>query len=85
MKDMNLNLEFGFDLQPEPLPCLNEPLGEQLLRFDAFGKCTQAIVAGLKPLLILINDQTFTKTSNCWGVDNNSKGTNTNRIVVFRK
>lgn len=41
--------------------------------------------AGLKPELILINDQEFTKTANCWGVDNNSKGTNTNRIVLFRK
>jgi hypothetical protein len=43
------------------------------------------IAAGLKPLLVLINDQKFTKTANCWGVDNNSKGTNTNRIVVFQK
>jgi hypothetical protein len=43
------------------------------------------IKAGLEPLLILINDQKFTKTANCWGVDNNAKGTNTNRIVVFRK
>jgi len=41
--------------------------------------------AGLEPLLILINDQKFTKTANCWGVDNMAKGTNTNRIVVFRK
>ena len=41
--------------------------------------------AGLQPLLILINDQKFTKTANCWGVDNNFKGTNTNRIVLFRK
>ncbi|MFN7139083.1 MAG: site-specific DNA-methyltransferase, partial [Limisphaerales bacterium] len=41
--------------------------------------------AGLIPELILINDQKFTKTANCWGVDNNAKGTNTNRIVVFRK
>jgi hypothetical protein len=41
--------------------------------------------AGLNPLLILINDQKFTKTANCWGVDNNAKGTNTNRVVVFRK
>lgn len=40
---------------------------------------------GLEPCLILINDQIFTKTANCWGVDNNSKGTNTNRIVLFRK
>ncbi|MGO9201146.1 MAG: DNA methyltransferase [Limisphaerales bacterium] len=43
------------------------------------------VAAGLEPLLILINDQKFTKTANCWGVDNNFKGTNTNRIVVFRK
>lgn len=41
--------------------------------------------AGLHPELILINDQKFTKTANCWGVQNNSKGTNTNRIVLFRK
>jgi hypothetical protein len=43
------------------------------------------VAAGFEPLLILINDQKFTKTANCWGVDNNFKGTNTNRIVVFRK
>ena len=41
--------------------------------------------AGLKPLLVVINDQKFTKTANCWGIDNMSKGTNTNRVVVFRK
>ena len=41
--------------------------------------------AGLKPLMVIINDQEFTKTANCWGVDNNAKGTNTNRIVVFQK
>ncbi len=34
---------------------------------------------------IMINEQTFTKTANIWGVSNNSKGTNTNRIVIFRK
>ena len=43
------------------------------------------VAVGLKPLLILINDQKFTKTANCWGVDNNAKGTNTNRVVVFQK
>lgn len=41
--------------------------------------------AGLDPLLVLINSQAFTKTAACWGVDNNRKGTNTNRIVLFRK
>ena len=40
---------------------------------------------GLEPHLVLINAQQFTKTANCWGVSNNRKGTNTNRIVVFRK
>lgn len=34
---------------------------------------------------VLINSQTFTKTSNIWGVKNNAKGTNTNRIVLFYK
>ena len=43
------------------------------------------IAAGLQPMLVLINDQKFTKTANCWGVDNMDKGTNTNRIVLFRK
>jgi hypothetical protein len=43
------------------------------------------VEAGLEPVLVLINDQQFTKTANCWGVDNNAKGTNTNRVVVFRK
>jgi hypothetical protein len=43
------------------------------------------LAAGLQPLLVMINDQEFTKTANCWGVNNNAKGTNTNRIVVFKK
>jgi hypothetical protein len=43
------------------------------------------VEVGLEPILIVINEQKFTKTAKCWGVDNNSKGTNTNRIVVFRK
>ncbi len=34
---------------------------------------------------ILINEQIFTKTANIWGVKNNSRGTNSNRIVVFSK
>ncbi|MBK8575254.1 MAG: site-specific DNA-methyltransferase [Elusimicrobia bacterium] len=34
---------------------------------------------------VLINQQIFTKTSNIWGINNNSKGTNTNRIVLFSK
>ncbi|MCL1908749.1 MAG: site-specific DNA-methyltransferase [Holophagaceae bacterium] len=41
--------------------------------------------AGLEPLGIIINSQTFSKTANIWGVKNNAEGTNTNRIVLFRK
>ncbi len=37
------------------------------------------------PLCVVVNRQHFTKTSNCWGIDNNRKGTNTNRIVVCRR
>ncbi len=41
--------------------------------------------AGLEPKLVLINDQVFTKTANCWGVANSSKGTNTNRVILLQK
>ncbi len=41
--------------------------------------------AGLEAELVLINEQEFTKTANCWGVSNNKKGTNSNRVVLFRK
>lgn len=44
-----------------------------------------AMRAGFEPVLVLINAQKFTKTANCWGVSNNTKGTNSNRIVVLRK
>jgi hypothetical protein len=44
-----------------------------------------AASSGFHPELVLINAQDFTKTANCWGVTNNAKGTNTNRIVVLRR
>jgi len=31
---------------------------------------------------VMVNQQSFTKTANCWGVGNNRGGTNTNRIVM---
>lgn len=43
------------------------------------------LAAGFEALGLLVNEQIFTKTANIWGVDNNEKGTNSNRIVVFRK
>jgi DNA methylase len=36
-------------------------------------------------LFVMVNQQEFTKTANCWGVQNNARGTNTNRIVVLRR
>ncbi|MGD1005124.1 MAG: DNA methyltransferase [Methanoregulaceae archaeon] len=41
--------------------------------------------AGFTCEAIMINSQEFTKTSHIWGVDNMGCGTNTNRIVIFRK
>jgi hypothetical protein len=38
-----------------------------------------------KRLAVLVNQQEFTKTANCWGVNNNVRGTNTNRIVLLRR
>lgn len=38
-----------------------------------------------EPLCVVVNVQEFTKTANCWGVSNNAKGTNSNRIVVARR
>lgn len=43
------------------------------------------IKAGFTCDAVLINQQKFTKTSNIWGVNNMESGTNTNRIVIFRK
>ena len=34
---------------------------------------------------VMINQQQFTKTANCWGIVNGSKGTNTNRIVLLQR
>jgi len=40
---------------------------------------------GISPKEIYLNQQSFTKTSHCWGIENNKSGTNTNRIVVFQR
>jgi DNA modification methylase len=41
--------------------------------------------AGFRCIAVIINSQNFTKTSNIWGVSNNEKGTNSNRIILFQK
>ncbi len=43
------------------------------------------IKAGFVCKAVLINRQSFTKTSNIWGITNNKRGTNSNRIVIFKK
>lgn len=43
------------------------------------------LAAGFDCVGVLINEQEFTKTSNIWGVINNKGGTNSNRVVIFRK
>jgi hypothetical protein len=53
------------------------PLEEQVINA---GKA-----AGLRPIGILVHAQNFTKTAQCWGIDNNAKGTNTQRISLFQK
>ena len=43
---------------------------------------------GALPFLVagvMVNQQAFTKTANCWGVSNNNSGTNSNRIVLARR
>jgi hypothetical protein len=46
-----------------------------------------AAIEGLpfEVLGVMVNQQEFTKTANCWGVGNNRAGTNTNRIVLIRR
>ncbi len=44
-----------------------------------------ATAAGFAPVAVMIHAQAFTKTANCWGVANNARGTNTNRVVVLRR
>ncbi len=62
---------------------VGEVRGGEVLLEEATLPC--GLEAGLEPVLVMINDQQFTKTANCWGVDNRAKGTNTNRIVLFRR
>ena len=50
---------------------------------DAVAKAS--LDAGLIPEVLIVNMQDFTKTANCWGVSNNRRGTNSNRIVILKK
>ncbi|MFZ1377595.1 MAG: DNA methyltransferase [Geothrix sp.] len=41
--------------------------------------------AGFRAHGVLVNRQTFTKTAHIWGVGNNDKGTNSNRVVLLQR
>ncbi len=43
------------------------------------------VSAGFSFRGVLVNKQTFSKTSHIWGIGNNYLGTNSNRVVLFRK
>jgi hypothetical protein len=47
--------------------------------------CEAAEGLPFERLFVVVNKQAFTKTANCWGVLNNARGTNTNRVVVLRR
>ena len=34
---------------------------------------------------VMVNQQKFTKTSNCWGISNNQKGVNSNKVVLLKR
>ena len=50
-------------------------------------KCVWQAAAGLPfdRRGVMVNVQKFSKTAQCWGVTNNSSGTNTNRIVLLQR
>lgn len=45
----------------------------------------RGIAAGFSIKGVIVNQQNFTKTANIWGISNNKRGTNSNRIVLFVK
>ena len=60
---------------------VGEVRGGEILLEENVVRC--GVKAGLEPIVIMINQQEFTKTANAWGVINAKKGTNTHRIVLF--
>ena len=43
------------------------------------------VEAGLRPELVLINEQKLSATSRCWGLGDSAMSISTNRLVLFRK
>jgi hypothetical protein len=62
---------------------VGEVRGGTLLLEQAVWRAAEGLP--FRRLAVMVNQQAFTKTANCWGVNNNSKGTNSNRIVLLRR
>ena len=62
--------------------------GKEMLNLDELvAEEARNVASGKKRLVVeevLVNQQEFTKLSNCFNVENNRKGTNTNRLVVLQ-
>ena len=55
----------------------------QLLLEEIVAEAAKGLPLSLRN--VYVNEQYFTKTANCWGVGNNRQGTNTNRILLFKR
>ncbi len=62
---------------------VGEVRGGKVLLEDQVISATQGLP--LTIIGVMVNEQNFTKTANCWSVNNNRKGTNTNRIVLMQR
>jgi hypothetical protein len=64
-----------------------ESNGEMIYLDEVVARAAEKVTAANKRLIVeevLVNQQNFTKLANCFNVDNNLKGTNTNRLVVIK-
>lgn len=61
--------------------------GEVVYLDDVIAECVSGLAFNDKIFAVkevLVNKQQFTKLANCFNVDNNKKGSNTNRLVVLQ-
>jgi hypothetical protein len=64
-----------------------ESQGRTIFLDEVVARAAERVTHPTKRLIVdevLINQQNFTKLANCFNVDNNRKGTNTNRLVVLK-
>ena len=79
MREMRRVVKYGGHIAIEVGEVKKGQINMEELVVEAGSRC------GINPSEIYLNMQNFTKTSHCWGIENNKAGTNTNRIVVFQK